>query len=95
MLVHVVCFKYRTDVDAAARHDHRARLLALGTLECLVDLKVGEDVVRSSRSYDTGLVVFFQDRQKLEEYAVHPGHVPVAQFGASLCESIVSADFEA
>jgi hypothetical protein len=95
MLVHVVCFKYRKDVEAAARDDHRARLRALADLDCLIELKVGQDVVRAARSYDTGLVVFFEDRQKLDQYAGHPRHVPVAQFAASLCDSIVSADFDA
>jgi hypothetical protein len=95
MLVHVVCFKYRNDVDQASRNDHRGRLGDLAKLDCLIDLKVGEDVVRSERSYDTGLVVLFHDRQKLEDYRVHPRHVPVAQLGARLCESIVSADFDA
>jgi hypothetical protein len=95
MLVHVVCFKYRKDVDEATRADHLARLRTLASLDCLVDLKVGPDVVQSQRSYDAGLVVLFHGRQQLEEYRVHPRHVPVAQYGAGLCDSIVSADFDA
>ena len=48
MLMHLVCFKYKTDVDAAARADHRARLATLKSLDGIVDLKVGEDVIRAS-----------------------------------------------
>ena len=59
-----------------------------------VDLKVGADVVRSARSFDTGLIVTFDDRAGLDSYAVDPQHVPVAQFGAGLCDQIVAVDFE-
>lgn len=94
MLTHIVCFKYKGDVAEAQRADHRARLRALASLPGVVDLQVGADVVRSPRSYDTGLVVTFTDRSALDAYAAHPQHVPVAQFGASLSEHIVAVDFE-
>jgi hypothetical protein len=94
MLMHLVCFKYKRDVDAATRADHRARLAALRTLEGVVDLKVGEDVVQSPRSYDTGLVITFPDRAALDAYQKNPIHVPIAQHGASLSEHVVAVDFE-
>ena len=94
MVVHVVCFKYRAGIDAAARAEHRARLRALADIEGILDLKVGEDVVRASRSYDTGLVILFRDRAALDAYATHPRHVPVAQSGAASCSSVISVDFE-
>jgi hypothetical protein len=94
MLIHLVCFKYRADVDPAARTDHRHRLAGLRQLAGVVDLQVGEDVVRSARSYDTGLVVTFRDRAGLDAYQKDPQHVPVAQHGVSLCDSIVAVDFD-
>ncbi len=94
MLLHLVCFKYRADVDRAARALHRERLAALRDLDVLVDLKVGEDVVRSPRSYDTGLAITFSSRAALDAYQTHERHVPVAQFGVSLCEHVVAVDFE-
>jgi hypothetical protein len=93
MLTHIVCFKYKADVADETRQDHRARLSGLRALNGVVDLKVGADVVRSGRSFDTGLIVVFHDRAGLDAYAVDPNHVPVAQFGASLCEQIVAVDF--
>ena len=93
MLIHLVCFKYRADVDPAARADHRQRLAGLCQLSGVVDLQVGDDVVRSPRSYDTGLVVTFRDRAALDAYQKDPQHVPVAQHGVSLCDSIVAVDF--
>ena len=94
MIVHIVCFKYKPDIDAAARTQHRERLRALSDIDGILDLKVGEDVVRSSRSYDTGLLISFRDRAALDAYQRHPRHVPVAQFGPANCESVVAVDFE-
>jgi len=94
MLVHLVCFKYKGDVDAAMRSEHRARLGGLKDLPGVLDLKVGEDVVRSPRSYDTGLLITFPDRAALDAYQKNDRHVPVAQFGVSLSDHIVAVDFE-
>lgn len=95
MVVHLVSFKYRKDVDEAAREDHRTRLKALADVDGIVDFKVGADFVRSPRSYDTGIVVLFRDRAALDGYATHPRHVPVAQLGRDLSESIIAVDFDA
>jgi hypothetical protein len=95
MLIHIVSFKYKADADAAARSQHRERLAALRQLDGVIDLKVGPDVVRSPRSYDTGLVITFPDRAALDAYQSNPRHVPVAQFGVSLSEHIVAVDFDA
>lgn len=94
MLLHLVCFKYKTQVDAPTRAQHRARLADLRTLDGVIDLKVGEDVVRSPRSYDTGLAITFPDRAALDAYQKDERHVPIAQLGASLSEHVVAVDFE-
>lgn len=94
MLTHLVCFRYKSDTAEHARAEHRARLAALNSLDGVLDLKVGADIVRSPRSYDTGLIVIFPDRAALDAYQKDPAHVPVAQFGVGLCESIVAVDFE-
>jgi hypothetical protein len=94
MLLHLVSFKYQADADHAARVQHRQRLAALHTLDGVIDLKVGEDVVRSPRSYDTGLAVTFVDRAAHDAYQTDERHVRVVQFAAGLCEHIVAVDFE-
>jgi len=94
MLLHLVCFKYKPDVDAAAKTQHRARLAGLRSLDGVVDLRVGEDVVRSPRSYDTGLAITFPDRAALDAYQANAEHVPVAQLGVALSAHIVAVDFE-
>ena len=93
MLVHLVCFKYRTDVGAAARRDHRERLSSLRALDGVMDLKVGENVVQSARAYDTGLMITFPDRAALDAYQSNPQHIPVSQLGVSLSDHIVAVDF--
>lgn len=94
MLLHLVCFKYKTDVDAETRRQHRERLAALRNIDGVADLKVGADVVGSARSYDTGLAIAFADRAALDGYQAHDRHVPVAQYGVSICDHIVAVDFE-
>jgi hypothetical protein len=94
MIVHVVCFKYKPEADAAARASHIARLASLSDLDGVRDLRVGPDVVHAARSYDTALVILFADRAALDAYQKNARHVPVAQFGVSLCEHIVAVDFE-
>src|SRR6187431_3121826 len=94
MLLHLVCFKYKADVDADTRRQHRDRLAALKDLDGVTDLKVGFDVVHSARSYDTGLAITFPDRVALDAYQKNDRHVPVAQFGVTISEHIVAVDFE-
>jgi hypothetical protein len=96
MLTHIVLFKYKAEITDAVRGEHLATLkgLAKAGIPGVVDLKAGADVVRSPRSYDTGLIARFTDRSALDAYQKHPLHVPVAQHGASLSEHIVAVDFE-
>lgn len=94
MLTHIVSFKYKADVSEDVRQEHRRKLAGLRSVNGVVDLKVGADVVHSPRSFDTGLVVVFNNRAGLDAYGVDPQHVPVAQFGAGLCEQIVAVDFD-
>jgi len=94
VILHLVCFKYKADVDAETRQQHRERLAALRNIDGVTDLKVGADIVRSPRSYDTGLAITFSDRAALDAYQQHDRHVPVAQFGVSIADHIVAVDFE-
>jgi hypothetical protein len=94
MLMHLVSFKYKADVDPATRTLHRERLSGLRGLDGVITLMVGEDVVRSPRSYDTGLAITFPDRAALDAYQTNDQHVPIAKFGAGLCEHVVAVDFE-
>ena len=75
-------------------HNTASGSARLRDIDGIIDLRVGEDVVRSQRSYDTGLVVAFRDRAAHDAYQANPPHVTVAQFGPAGCESVVTVDFE-
>jgi Stress responsive A/B Barrel Domain len=95
MLTHIVIWKYRSEVEQAVREEHVARLRKLSSMIPEVEsLSVGFDVLQLPRSYDTGIVVLFRDREALEAYTVHPEHVAVATLGRSISEHIASVDFE-
>lgn len=95
MLTHIVIWKYRSDVEAEVREEHVRLLRKLAALIADVrSLEVGFDTLRLPRSFDTGLVVTFDDRAGLDAYTVHPEHVKVAEFGQSISEQVASVDFE-
>ncbi len=95
MLTHIVVWKYRPDVAQDAREDHVARLHSLRSIVSGIEsLTVGFDTLHLPRSYDTGLVAVFDDREALDAYTVHPEHVKVAEFGRSISDIVASVDFE-
>jgi hypothetical protein len=95
MLTHIVIWKYRPDVDEKTRQEHVERLRSLEKLlPGIISLNAGKDILKLSRSYDTGLVIVFQDRQTLDAYTVHPDHQAVVEFGKTISETAASVDFE-
>lgn len=94
MLTHIVCWKYKPETDSVTREDHREKLRALGgVIPEIIDFNVGEDILHLERSFDTGLVSTFADRDALDRYTVHPEHQAVAALGKQIAERVVSVDF--
>ncbi len=94
MLIHIVCWKYKLETDAATRDAHRAKLSALPSLiPNIVSFDVGADMLHLDRSFDTGLVARFPDRAALDHYTDHPDHQAVAAMGREIAEKVVSVDF--
>jgi hypothetical protein len=94
MLIHIVCWKYRSDVGDDVSRSHRARLQALtDVIPEIVTLMVGADILHLERSFDSGLVVHFRDREGLDRYTDHPEHQKVAAMGKEISEKVVSVDF--
>jgi hypothetical protein len=56
-------------------------------------LEVGADMLNLDRSFDTGLVVMFADRDALDRYTDHADHQAVAALGREIAEKVVSVDF--
>ena len=94
MLIHIVCWKYKADTPDSAKEDHRARLRSLkGIIEDVLSLDVGADILHLDRSFDTGLVAVFTDREGLDRYTDHPEHQKVVVMGRELSQQVVSVDF--
>ena len=95
MLTHIVIWKYRDDVEPEVRETHVSMLRNLAAaIPVIESLAVGVDVLKLPRSYNTGLVATFRDRDALNTYTVHPEHVKVAEFARAITEHIASVDFE-
>ncbi|CAN5394091.1 hypothetical protein BH10ACI2_BH10ACI2_10760 [soil metagenome] len=94
MLIHIVCWKYKSETVAAVRDEHRRRLQELPTLiPDILSFDVGADILHLERSFDTGLVAHFVDQADLDRYTVHPHHQLVAAIGKQISEKVVSVDF--
>jgi hypothetical protein len=94
VLIHIVCWKYREDVDDSSRAHHRERLASLdGLVPGMRGLDVGEDVLHLDRSFDTALVAEFDDMASLEAYTVHPDHHVVVAIGREIADKVMSVDF--
>lgn len=94
MLTHIVCWKYKPETEESKRDEHRSRLRALkGLIPDVISLDAGADMLHLDRSFDTGLVATFADKDALERYNVNPNHQTVVAFGREIAESVVSVDF--
>lgn len=95
MLIHVVCWKYRPEVNGDARAEHRQRLAELSQLVPGIErLDVGGDVLHLDRSFDTALVAEFESRDALDTYDAHPAHREVVAIGREIAEKVISVDFD-
>ena len=94
MLTHIVCWKYKPGTSAEQRADHIARLRALPSfIPNIVSFEVGSDILHLERSFDTGLVAVYPDREALDAYTDHPEHLKVAALGKEIADRVVSVDF--
>ena len=95
MIRHIVIFKFKPDVAEDERDSALSRLRALpDQIPVIRELEVGEDVVRSPRSWDYALVSVFDNLATLNEYQVNEAHMAAANRMREMCESIASVDFE-
>jgi len=95
MLTHIVCWKYKEGTSADVRADHIKRLRALpDVIPDIESFHVGSDILHLERSFDTGLVAVYPDRNALDHYTDHPAHQEVAALGKTIAKQVVSVDFE-
>ncbi|MEJ7625029.1 MAG: Dabb family protein [Pyrinomonadaceae bacterium] len=93
MLIHIVCWKYKPEITEEERTSHRVGLAALAFSIPNEGFEVGADVLHLERSFETGLVARFVDRDGLDTYTDHPEHKEVAALGKQIASQVVSVDF--
>ena len=95
MLTHIVCWKYKEEITDDQRRDHVAKLRSLpNVIDNIESFEAGADILHLERSFDTGLVAKFADREALDAYTDHPEHQKVIALGKQLAERAISVDFE-
>ena len=65
-----------------------------GKIEFLRDLKVELDIRHGESSYDIMLIARFASMEGFDAYLVHPAHVEVAKYIASVLESVAAVCYE-
>ena len=94
MIRHIVFFQFKPEVTGEERGLALAALRALpAKIPVIREFEVGEDVVRSPRSWDCALVSVFDDLDALNQYQVNEDHVAAARRLRELCGSVASVDF--
>ena len=94
MLIHIVCWKYKPETDPQTRRDHIEQLRALTAIIPEIEsFEVGADILHLERSFDTGLVAVYPDREALDVYTDHPAHQEVVALGKQISDKVVSVDF--
>jgi len=94
MIKHIVLFKFK-EASPAVIDTAVSKLRNLeGKVESLRSIEVGIDLIRSERSYDVALIATFDDMDGLQAYQVHPEHVKVIDYIATVKESTIAVDYE-
>ncbi len=94
MLTHIVVWKYKEETSEETREEHRNKLKNLpNEIPNIESFSVGADMLHLDRSYDTGLVAIFPDKEALDAYTVHETHQEVANMGKEIAAHVVSVDF--
>lgn len=95
MITHVVLFKFKPETTDAEIEQLRDGLGGLpAKIDEICEFRFGQDVIRSERSYDLGLVSSFDDLDALQRYQVHPEHQKVVSHVKAIASSVVAVDFE-
>lgn len=94
MITHVVLFKLKDRSPESIEKAAEALRSLDGRVPVIRSIAVGVDVLRSQRSYDIALTVKFDDLAGLEAYQSHPEHVKVADYIATVRDSVAVADYE-
>lgn len=94
MLTHIVCWKYKPEITEEIKKEHIAKLQDLPNhVPNIISLKAGADILKLDRSFDTGLVAVFENKEALDAYSIHPVHQEIVEFTKQIVQQGVSVDF--
>ncbi len=93
MIKHIVCFKLKEGEDV---HKAAEILRSMkGKVPTALEIEVGEDFLKSERSYDIILQVTLKDRTALDEYQNDPYHCEVVKKHMhAVRQSSVAVDYD-
>ncbi len=93
-LTHVVLFKLKDNTPQAVTAAGDKLRSLQGKVPALQSLEVGQDIVRSPRSYDLALIARFASLADMQAYQVHPYHQEVLAYIQTASAAVVAVDFE-
>lgn len=95
MIKHIVMWKLKEESKAENASKIKCMLEDLvGKVPTLCSAEVGVDLAVDKDSYDAILVSTFESVEDLKAYQVHPLHVEVSKFVASVRTDRKTVDFE-
>ena len=92
MILHVLRFRFRDDVDERERDDVLADLRRLAAADSVTFSVVGQDVGDPSEGYTHGYCVAVEDFDALRRYQYHPEHRAIAKRFASRVAALTGLD---
>ena len=95
MIQHIVLLKFKpgvTDADIDALEESMNALP--NAIVEIHSYEFGRDIVGSERSYDFGLVSLFANMEAVNRYQAHPEHLKLLDQIKTLCDSVITVDFE-
>ena len=93
MIKHIVCFKLK---EGESVEKAKEVLLSMkGNVPTIIDIEVGQDFLKSQRSYDLILQVVLKDKEALNEYKNDEYHCSVVKKHMhAVRESSIAVDYE-
>ena len=93
MIKHVVCFKLKEGESVKKAVEVLSSMR--GNVPMIIDMEVGEDFLKSPRSYDIILTVTLKSKEVLDDYQNDPYHVGVVKKHMhAVVASSIAVDYE-
>ncbi len=99
MIKHIVMIKLKDfdSKDEKTSHASKFRQMLLDLVDKVPDLlsmEVGLNFNEKPSAYDIVLISEFENREGLDNYRVHPGHLKVLDYLREIMESTAVVDYE-